>query len=327
MTTHVNTITWAETGGTLVGTVEELSAGDTVSLALKLNATSGGQSYTPTIGDYFLLSNGGHAIYNGTTWVYTVAAGDATGNLSVAGTSTGSNSNLAILIYNSSGSNIYTLGAAQPGILPSYPSTTSPGYTYDVICFYPGTLIATPDGEKAVETLRAGDLVLTAAGKSAPVRWMGRQTVSTRFADPLRVLPIHIKAGALAEGVPARDLLVSPDHALLIDGVLIQAAALVNGVSIFREANVPVTFTYHHVELADHSLILAENTPAETFVDNVDRMAFDNWAEHEALADASAITEMDLPRAKATRQVPVAIRAHLARRATALSGAPIATAA
>ena len=321
MATHVQTITWAESGGTAVGTtVDQLSAGDTVSLTLSLNATSGGQSYTPTIGDYFLLSNGGHAIYNGTTWVYTVAAGDATGNLSVTGVP--ANQNLAIPIYNSSGSNIYTLDAASPGILPS-----SPAPAYDVICFYPGTLIATPDGEKAVETLQAGDLVLTADGKSAPVRWMGRQTVSTRFADPLRVLPIRIKAGALAEGVPARDLLVSPDHALLVSDVLVQASALVNGVSVLREANVPVTFTYHHVELADHSLILAENTPAETFVDNVDRMAFDNWAEHEALTDASAITEMNLPRAKATRQVPLAIRDHLARRATALFGAPIATAA
>ena len=323
MATHVQTITWAESGGTAVGTtVDQLSAGDTVSLTLGLNATSGGQSYTPTIGDYFLLSNGGHAIYNGTAWVYTVAAGDATGNLSLPGVPTGPNTNPDIPIYNSSGSNIYTLGAASPGILPSAPVPT-----YDVICFYPGTLIATPDGEKAVETLQAGDLVLTADGKSAPVRWMGRQTVSTRFADPLRVLPIRIKAGALAEGVPARDLLVSPDHALLVSDVLVQASALVNGVSVLREANVPVTFTYHHVELADHSLILAENTPAETFVDNVDRMAFDNWAEHEALTDASAITEMNLPRAKATRQVPLAIRDHLARRATALFGAPIATAA
>ena len=317
MSTQVQSIIWAESGGTAVNGVDQLSAGDTVTLTLKMN----GSGYTPAVGDYFLLSNGGHAIYNGTAWVYTVAAGDATGNLTVTGVPNLSGPNSAIPIYNSSGSNIYTLGAASPGILPSSPPNT----TYDVICFYPGTLIATPDGEKAVETLQAGDLVLTADGKSAPVRWMGRQTVSTRFADPLRVLPIRIKAGALAEGVPARDLLVSPDHALLVGDVLVQASALVNGVSVLREANVPVTFTYHHVELADHSLILAENTPAETFVDNVDRMAFDNWAEHEA--DASAITEMNLPRAKATRQVPLAIRDHLARRATALFGAPIATAA
>src|SRR4051794_5328758 len=85
-----------------------------------------------------------------------------------------------------------------------------------VICFYPGTCIRTPVGEVAVETLRIGDMVLTAEGRAMPVRWLGRQTVSTLFADPLRVLPIRIAAGALAENLPARDLLVSPDHAILV---------------------------------------------------------------------------------------------------------------
>ncbi|TDG04992.1 hypothetical protein E2C05_31985, partial [Paracraurococcus ruber] len=52
-----------------------------------------------------------------------------------------------------------------------------------VICFYPGTRIRTPDGEAAVETLAIGDLVLTADGQARPVRWVGRQTVATLFAD------------------------------------------------------------------------------------------------------------------------------------------------
>ena len=326
MTTHVQSITWSELGGTQVGSTEYLTTGDTVTITLTLNATGGSQSYTPTAGDYFYMNDGGKAIYNGTAWVYTVSSTDTpTTDLAIATSSTGNNSNSYIQIYNSGSTAVYQLTAASPGILPA----NSPSYEVNepIPCFYPGTMIATPDGEKAVETLQAGDLVLTAEGKSAPVRWMGRATVSTRFADPLRVLPIRIKAGALAEGVPSRDLLVSPDHALLVGGVLIQAAALVNGVSVLREANVPVTFTYHHVELADHSLILADSTPAETFVDNVDRMAFENWSEYEALADTGAITEMDLPRAKAARQVPVAVRAYLSERATALFGAPIATAA
>lgn len=195
------------------------------------------------------------------------------------------------------------------------------------VCFYPGTLIRTPRGEVAVESLKPGDLVLTAGGEAAPVRWIGRQTVSTRFADPLRVLPIRLKAGALGENLPARDLLLSPSHALLVDGVLVQAGALVNGSSIVREHDVPVVFTYYHVELADHSLILAEGVPAETFVDNVDREHFDNWDEYLTLVgEAPPVPEMDLPRAKSRRQVPPAIRQRLEARAAELFGATAAAA-
>jgi hypothetical protein len=209
----------------------------------------------------------------------------------------------------------------------AYTSPTTPNVSAtDVVltngsvpCFYPGTLIRTPRGEVAVETLKHGDLVLTHDGREIPVAWLGRQTVSTVFADKLRVLPIRIKAGALGENVPVRDLLVSPDHAMFVAGVLIHAGALVNDTSIVREANVPTIFTYFHVEVADHSLILAEGAPAETFVDNVDRLGFDNWNEYEALyPEGRTVEEMPYPRAKARRQVPVSIRVALAARAEAI---------
>jgi Hint domain len=194
------------------------------------------------------------------------------------------------------------------------------------VCFFPGTLIRTPGGEVAVEALKAGDLVLTSEGEAKPVRWMGRQTVCTLFADPLRVLPVRIRAGALGGGLPVRDLLLSPDHALLVDGILIQAGALVDGATVTRERAVPEVFTYHHVELADHSLILAEGVPAETFIDNVARLAFDNWAEHEAAGTEAPIAEMALPRAKSARQVPMATRRRLAARAAAVSSAAMVAA-
>jgi hypothetical protein len=186
----------------------------------------------------------------------------------------------------------------------------------DALCFMPGTMIRTPSGEVPVENLKRGDLVVTNDGREVPVDWLGIQTVSLRFADKMRVLPIRIKAGALAENVPSRDLLVSPDHALLVTGALIQAGALVNGKSIVRETDMPTTFTYFHVEVDDHSLILADNTPAETFIDNVDRLAFDNWAEHQALyPNGKHVNELPYPRAKSHRQVPVSIRVMLAGRA------------
>ena len=182
----------------------------------------------------------------------------------------------------------------------------------NVICFYPGVQIATPMGEVSVETLRAGDLVTTVDGGIEPIRWMGRQTVSTLFADPLRVLPVRIRAGALGDQAPSRDLLVSPDHALLIDGVLIHAGALVNGSTITRENNVPEIFTYWHIELANHALVFAEGVAAETFIDNADRMAFDNWEERAAAHEPPPMIELAYPRAKAARQVPQSVRRRLA---------------
>jgi hypothetical protein len=182
-----------------------------------------------------------------------------------------------------------------------------------VVCFLAGTSIATPQGAVPVEGLAPGDLVTTADGRAAPVRFVGRQTVASTFTDPLRTFPVRITAGALGDALPVRDLLVSPDHALFLDGVLVQAGALVNGGSIVREAAMPERFTYFHVELEDHALILAEGVPAETFVDNVTRRRFDNFAEFATLyGDGSAtIAEMEQPRVKSARQLPKALRARL----------------
>jgi autotransporter passenger strand-loop-strand repeat protein len=173
------------------------------------------------------------------------------------------------------------------------------------LCFYPGTRIATPAGEVAVEALRAGDMVLTQNGPQ-PVRWLGESHVHTRFADKLHSLPIRIAAGALGAGLPVRDLLVSPDHALYLEGVLVHAGALVNGISIVREHNVPEQFTYYHVELASHELLCAEGVLAESFVDNADRRHFHNWDERQAPVEP--IAEMELPRVKSARQLPLRLR-------------------
>jgi hypothetical protein len=197
------------------------------------------------------------------------------------------------------------------------PGTTVPTAPYDpstetYLCFLEGTMIASPGGSVAVEALQPGALVMTEDGNAETVRWIGIRTVSTKFADPLRAYPIRIAAGALDDSVPARDLYLSPDHALLVDGILVQASALVNGSSVRRQAEMPESFTYYHVELASHALIFAENTPAETFVDNADRGHFDNWDTHP---DHGAIAEMDLPRAKSARQIPPATRTRIEARA------------
>jgi uncharacterized repeat protein (TIGR03803 family) len=144
-----------------------------------------------------------------------------------------------------------------------------------VTCYRRGTRIATPDGEREVEVLTAGDLVLNAAGKSRPIVWIGyRQIDCRRMPAPGKVWPVLVRAGAFGEGMPHRDLFLSPDHAVFADGVLIPIRHLINRVTI---AQVPADeVIYYHVELAEHDLLMAEGLPAESYLDTGDRFAFDN---------------------------------------------------
>lgn len=191
------------------------------------------------------------------------------------------------------------------------------------VCFATGTMIETTQGSRAVEELRIGDKVVTTDGASVPVKWIGRQTVSPRFGPAERLLPIRICAHALDENVPARDLVVSADHGMLIDGMIVHAGALVNGTSIQRVplTEVGPTLTYWHIETDAHDIVLAEGAPAETFIDNVSRAAFDNYAEFVSLygADVSDMAPSTLPRVLTTRQLPSATRARLAGRAGLLA--------
>jgi hypothetical protein len=194
--------------------------------------------------------------------------------------------------------------------------TTSGGsllYTGPHTCFCAGTYLATPEGEIAVEDIVPGTRLRTASGEVKPVLWVGRSTIATRFADLERALPVRIKAGALGENLPVRDLVVSPCHGLLIDGVLVNAGAIVNGVTIVREHDVPELFTYFHVEFADHEIVLAEGVATESFIDSGERLLFQNWAERaDALGDAAVKTELPYPRVKSARQVPAAVRRQIA---------------
>jgi hypothetical protein len=160
------------------------------------------------------------------------------------------------------------------------PSTTLGGTEVFLVCYAAGTRIGTPKGETAVEDLQIGDLVITASGAAKPIKWIGRQSYSaTAVADAPQLRPVLIRADALGAGLPRRDLLVSPMHALYLDDAFIPASALVNGVSILRsESEGPVE--YIHIELHDHDVLLAEGVPAESFVDDNSRTMFDNVSEY-----------------------------------------------
>jgi hypothetical protein len=159
-----------------------------------------------------------------------------------------------------------------------------------IVCFAEGTMIATPRGEVAVETLRAGDLVLTAhAGPGLqPLLWVGRTTLDlARHPNRAKVAPVCIKAGALAEGVPFRDLRVSPDHAIFLDGRLVPAGLLVNGSTIVQETW-RTTVTYYHVEIQGHGLLISEGAATESYLDDGNRHLFDNAAIASLAVDFAA---------------------------------------
>ena len=117
---------------------------------------------------------------------------------------------------------------------------------------------------------------LTRAG-CQPIVWIGRRDVDlVGHADPESARPIRIAAGAFAENQPARDLLLSPDHAVFADGVLIPVKHLVNGTTI-RQIDVE-RVTYFHIELARHDIIFAEGLAAESYLDTGNRATFDRPA-------------------------------------------------
>lgn len=157
-------------------------------------------------------------------------------------------------------------------------ATVTVSYTYlpgDLACFAAGTRIATPNGPVAVQDIQLGQHVSLASGGSAPVVWLGHRRVDCRrHPRPETVWPVRIVAGAFAPGVPVRDLLLSPDHAVAFQGSLIPVRYLVNGDSVAQQRIDNVA--YYHIELPRHALMLAEGLAAESFLDTGNRSAFAN---------------------------------------------------
>ena len=128
-----------------------------------------------------------------------------------------------------------------------------------VPCFAAGTRILTTAGEIAVEALAVGDFVPTLSGALRPVVWISRTRIDHCAA------PIRVAAHAFGPGMPHRDLRLSPDHAVSLDGALVPIHLLVNGATIRQEPGAGVV-TYFHVELDAHDVLLAEGLPAESFL-------------------------------------------------------------
>jgi hypothetical protein len=145
-----------------------------------------------------------------------------------------------------------------------------------IACFLLGTRVQTPLGLVAVEDLRIGDAVSTVSGEAKPVKWIGRLEASP--APPIKIAQFAIDGKA-----PLRDLYVTPRHAIYVDGYLVPAINLVNGVTIIANSRAgDRTFTYYHIEFETHEVILAEGLTVESYLAE-NGVAFSNSNEYLSL--------------------------------------------
>lgn len=143
------------------------------------------------------------------------------------------------------------------------------------LCFLRGTLIATMRGQVAVEDLRVGDMVQTMDHGFQPIRWIGARNLSaSELAGNPKMKPVRIKVGSLGSGLPHRDLVVSPQHRMLVRSkiaermfdvgeVLIPAIKLceIDGVDVLEDAT---NVAYFHILFDQHQVIYAESAPSES---------------------------------------------------------------
>ncbi len=200
-------------------------------------------------------------------------------------TATGSSFTSGILTIDEGGGGSATLDL--PGVFTLANFDVTPGVSGAtevtfVPCFRAGTHIQTESGEVTVERLTPDDVVVTRSGRLRPVRWIGHRRIWLAFhPKPQDVYPVRVQAHAFGPGLPHRDLSVSPDHALFLDGVLIPARNLCNGATIRQEPMDAVE--YFHVELERHDVLLAEGMHCESYLDTGNRTAFANGADEATL--------------------------------------------
>jgi hypothetical protein len=136
-------------------------------------------------------------------------------------------------------------------------------------------MIATPDGEIAVERLTVGGLVVTAGGAMRPITWIGKGRVLATRGRRSAATPVIVRKGALGANVPCRDLRVTKAHALWVDGVLMPVEFLVNHRSILWDDRAQEVALYH-IQLETHDVLIADGAPAESYRDDGNRWLFQN---------------------------------------------------
>ena len=146
-------------------------------------------------------------------------------------------------------------------------------------CYFGSTFIRTADGEVSVSSIQAGDYVTVYRDgneRSEPVIWVGHSIIDlNQHAHVEDVAPIRIRKDAIASNQPSRDLLVSPEHCMILNDRCVPAKLLINGGSITRDYPTE-PFEYFHIELERHGILIAEGAYAESYLDTGNRSCFDN---------------------------------------------------
>ena len=143
------------------------------------------------------------------------------------------------------------------------------------VCFLAGTRIATPSGDRAIETLTPGDMASTFSGQARRIVWIGKGKILATRGSRTPATPVIVKKGAFADNVPYADLRVTKAHGFYLDRVLIPAEFLVNNRSVLWDDRAQEVEIYH-IELETHDVILANGAPAETYRDDGNRWLFQN---------------------------------------------------
>jgi len=173
------------------------------------------------------------------------------------------------------------------------------------VCFAKGTLIKTLHGEVAVEHLAVGDKVCMTDGRLEPIRWMaGRKIGSARLIANPKLRPVCITAGALGNGLPQRNLMVSRQHRMLVSSkiamrmfgvkdVLISAIKLTELPGIYVDEDV-LEVEYFHLLFDKHEVIFAEDAPTESLYTGPEALkAMSSQAREEILTLFPELADRD----------------------------------
>lgn len=289
--------------GSAVGTPDfTITTGATLSL-ITIEVTDNDNIISENGGNNQVLTN--DTTINGTLYTagtqiradyyLTAADGERVVSISVGGGNSGANTTQGIVSTVPLDPNQSYVFTAEANANPDFNASAEPQFYADyVVCFAQGTQILTRNGQVTVDDLKVGDLVLTMDNGYQPIRWIGSRTLDVidLMVNP-KLKPIRIQAGALGEGLPEQDLLVSPQHRLLVRStiaqrmfgmteVLIPAKKLLELDGFTVDQCVP-TVTYTHFLCDTHEIVFSNGAPTETLFVGQEALRSVGAAAHEEI--------------------------------------------